>query len=62
MIHEHICCTRNVWARGTGHGAGGEDFHSEIRLISLASRLARAPSLTLPHSMGEGGVGDDEPS
>ena len=33
----------NVWARGTGLGASGEDFRSEIRLFPLAPRLAPPP-------------------
>jgi len=47
----------DVHVRGTG--LEGEDFRSSARLFPLAPNLA-PPSLTLPHIMGEGWVGDNE--
>jgi len=62
-INERFCAIANVWARGKGPEARGEDFPLKARLFPLATSLAPlAPSLTLPHNMGEGWVGDDEPS
>ena len=58
---------RRTWTRWPGVQAVGLAARSvnilfQVCLPHASARLSRAPSLTRPHVMGEGRVGDDEPS
>ena len=59
MIHEHFCCNRRSAAttnlRPAGSPLGPSSYCPEYASGPQGSaRRSRAPSLTLPHAMGEG--------